>query len=576
MHRVIKTLCWTLPGYCKFLLFVCLCSVFAPLTAHANKFHLNQFGFLVYGTKVAIVPDVQMGEFWLIDADTKAEVLRGPLTQPARWEPSGTTVKVADFTAFNKPGRYFIRIAGVGESSAFTIGDNLYDKLINSLARSFYLHRAGIPLEKRFADRYQRPAGHPDLLVYLNNHVRRSGVDDGIVSIPKGWFDAGDYDKHTINTAFAVYFLMQAYQANEAFASKLDLNNPYSRNSMPDLLEEVVWGLDWLLAMQDQDGGVFQRVGGTQPGSGLPSQQDNARYVYAKNTSATLFLAAVSAHAARMFSDLNILPQYQTQLTSAAERAWQWASQHNRVVYAQPAGVNSQIFAWSNDDLKDDWSWAGAELANTTGKKEYFEAVQGFESPTTLQWQNVDSLAWVSLLENKNAPSKLKKEAKKALMAAADKWVSDYWASGYWVPLKNRDFVRESNYIAANRAFLMLKAHTFDYDRYEFRDGARALFDYLLGRNPLGISYVTGSVSYSPSNPRDWLSKYDAVKNPIPGMLVSGPSALANDPCEYASRAPAKRYVDSWCSEETNSVSLAGDAAMLYLAMMLRDEEEPQ
>ena len=39
-----------------------------------------------------------------------------------------------------------------------------------------------------------------------------------------------------------------------------DLGIPESGNGIPDILDELEWGMDWALTMQDEDGGVFWRI----------------------------------------------------------------------------------------------------------------------------------------------------------------------------------------------------------------------------------------------------------------------------------------------------------------------------
>lgn len=38
-------------------------------------------------------------------------------------------------------------------------------------------------------------------------------------------------------------------------AGKISLNLPESANGQPDILNEVHWNLEWMLSMQDNDGG---------------------------------------------------------------------------------------------------------------------------------------------------------------------------------------------------------------------------------------------------------------------------------------------------------------------------------
>ena len=97
--------------------------------ADKSRIRLNQVGFLPEASKIAVVPNVEVGEFWLIQAESNTEVLRGPLSQSQSWDMSGDTVKIADFSAYNKPGRYKIRVTGAGDSQHFTSGEKVYDEL---------------------------------------------------------------------------------------------------------------------------------------------------------------------------------------------------------------------------------------------------------------------------------------------------------------------------------------------------------------------------------------------------------------------------------------------------------------
>lgn len=540
------------------------------LLAQPANYALNQLGFLPKGAKVAVVPNVASGEFWLVSAASKNEVLRGPLSQEVVSAISGDSVKIADFSAFNKPGDYYLSITGLGQSEVFTIGEKRYDKSIGNIIRTFYLHRAGAVIGAGFGAQYERPAGHPDLLVFPHKSLGLGPRDNlSLLSSPRGWYDSGDYNKYTVNTALAIYFLLQAFDSQKVFFSKLVADIPESKNTLPDVLDEAFWGLDWLLTMQDSDGGVFQRLGGTDQVGGRPASQTDTRYVFAKSTSATLYFAAVTAYAHRVLEQHGMSARYSDQLLDASKKAWAWASDHPRVIFTQPSGVKSQLYAWANDALVDDWSWAAAELARSTGSKKYLKRVNIPEKMPSLQWQQVDALALISLLDNPHASASLRKQAKQALKVRADEAVRMYWASAYQVPLEAPDFVLGSNYLAVNRAFVLLKTYQ-QSERIEYRDAAQALLDYVLGRNPLKLSYVTGVSGPSAENVRDWVSEYDSNPGAIPGLLAGGPYALADDPCRYSSKKPALRYTDAWCSEQTNQVSLSGSAALLYVMSNFR------
>lgn len=574
MHKNGKTFKrWLVTGVS---LVISLVSIPQMVWAQKDKIAINQLGYLPLGAKIAVVPSTQSGEFWLMSAGTDAEVLRGPLSKAVSSPEFNGKTKIADFSAFNKPGDYYLRVTGVGRSEVFSIGEGRYDTALRDVARTFYLHRASAPIEKTLAGQYARPAGHPDLLVYTHN-----GAGDPrntrLIASPRGWYDSGDYNKYTVNSAFALYFLLRTFHLRGDNLAKLDLDIPESTNTTADLQDEILWGLDWLLTMQDRDGGVYQRLGGVEQDlQGPPSSQYDRRYLMQKSTAATLHFAAVSAYASAVLaSSSNARPELSDALRSAAEKAWGWAKKNPEVVFSQPPGVSSELYAWTNDDLVDEWSWAAAELAAATGKKAYLKSVKLNTAPRSLRWQHVEVLALLSVINNSQVKQTARQQAQQKLQNLSDEYVRQYWKSGYLTPLEKDDFERGSNYLAINKAFTLLETHRL-VERAEYLDGARAILDYLMGRNPLGVSYITGVGRNAPANPRDWVSRFDSVKPAVPGMLVGGPFSQANDDCKYLSTAAASRYLDDWCSSQTNQVSLSGSAALLYALSKLREEPKPR
>ena len=78
-----------------------------------------------------------------------------------------------------------------------------------------------------------------------------------MISSPLGWYDAGDYNKYVVNSAFSIGMMLACYEQNKDYFKKLSTNIPESRNATPDILDEMMFNLKWLLTMQDpEDGGV--------------------------------------------------------------------------------------------------------------------------------------------------------------------------------------------------------------------------------------------------------------------------------------------------------------------------------
>jgi len=54
-----------------------------------------------------------------------------------------------------------------------------------------------MPLDAKYAGIFARAAGHPDTECYFHPST---GHTTGTKASPKGWYDAGDYNKYIVNT----------------------------------------------------------------------------------------------------------------------------------------------------------------------------------------------------------------------------------------------------------------------------------------------------------------------------------------------------------------------------------------
>ena len=136
-----------------------------------------------------------------------------------------------------------------------------------------------------------------------------------------------------------------------------------------------------------------------------------------------------------------------------------------------------------------------------------------------------------------------------------------------------------SNSAMANNGMVLVHAYLITGDR-SYLDGAQQCLDYLLGKNPMDITYVTGFGYRSPRNPHHRPSESDFVDDPVPGMLVGGPHLGKQDinldgkepwkcPNYAAADKPALAYIDDRCSYATNEVAINWNAPLAYLAAAL-------
>lgn len=512
----------------------------AQAPGSSSRIRINQVGYHPGAPKVAVVVE-EVGDaldaFYVTTSGGADTVFTGALGIPRTWPLSMETVRQADFSALREPGRYRVVVPGVGASFAFDIAPYVYQDLTRGTIRGFYYQRASTALAPEHAGAWARPAGHPDTNVLVHPSAASPGRPAGtVIAAPRGWYDAGDYNKYVVNSGITTATLLSLYEHFPAYFDRLDLGIPESGDAVPDLLDEILWNLRWMLAMQDPaDGGVYHKL--TTPDfEGMkttPQQARQQRYVVQKSTAATLDFAAVTAQAARIFAGFEAeLPGLADSLRAASIAAWRWARQHPAVYYDQgrmnsPFDPDVNTGAYGDGNVTDEFLWAATELYVTTKADSFLAnydpfAVRDLDVPS---WSDVAALGFYSLLHHADdlTPAATITSIERELIQLADGLVETRRNSAYGVAMGGApsDFVWGSNAVAANQGMVLLQAFRLSRDSL-YLDAALANLDYLLGRNAIGISFVTGYGSAAPVYPHHRPSASDTVRNPVPGLLVGG------------------------------------------------------
>jgi endoglucanase len=547
----------------------CVCAAGAAHAADGIK--LNQLGFLPGAYKVAVVPDGAAREFTIINAASGAVVQTGALGPAASAPDAGDTVRLARFADLRAPGRYQLRVAGLPDSPPFAISGNAYDALNAAAIRAFYLNRAGMALDAAHAGIYARAAGHPDTQVLIHaSAVSPSRPAGSVISSPKGWYDAGDYNKYIVNSGISTYTLLAAFEDFPTYFQAQKLNIPESGNGVPDILNEARWNLDWMLTMQDPaDGGVYHKLTNLKfDGMVMPAQATQPRYVVQKTTAAALDFAAVMASASRVYAPYD--SALSARMLSAAKLAWQWAQAHPRDYYRQPADVATGEYA--DNDVSDEQAWAAAELYITTRDDRYYQTMNAPQQAATVpSWSDVRGLAWLSLARHRKT---LSAAADQTLIASrvdglAQRLAAAWQQSPYGITLQKGDYVWGSNAVVMNQAMWLLHAYRLNGKR-AYLDAAQSGLDYVLGRNAVELSFVTGYGARSALHPHHRPSVADGIEAPVPGWLVGGPQPGQQDkkdcPAPYPSALPARSYLDHACSYASNEIAINWNAPLVYVS----------
>lgn len=527
----------------------------------------NQVGYFTSGPKLVLLDD-QYEEILIKDLDGKL-VLRVFADSAKFWEPSGDTVRRADFSWLNSKGTFLLEIPGCDVRYQITVSDKPYDEVVRAAIKAFYYNRTAIPLEEKYAGNWYRQAGHPDTVVYVHASAATEQRPEGtVISSPLGWYDAGDYNKYVVNSAITTYTLLKALKDYREYFDTLGVNIPESGSGLPDLLSETLFNLRWVLTMQDPfDGGVYHKLTSKQFDDFImPHESLSDRYVVAKSTAAALDFTALNAAASRILRDYEeLLPGLADSCLAAAKLAWNWALQHPDVYYKQPEDIVTG--AYGDWNLNDEWYWAASELFIASGDPNAKNlVVTYYDQPSVPNWMDVRTLGTMSLLENPELEGELSLPLSEDFIALADDLVSVWENSPYAVSIQS--FAWGSNSTVANEGMLKMCAYRLSGNR-KYLESAISDLDYILGRNATGYCFVTGFGEKRVMNIHHRPSEADGIHEPIPGFLAGGPNLDVLTDCSddgnERSPFPAKSYVDMVCSYSTNEIAINWNAPLVYL-----------
>src|SRR5512138_833876 len=597
----------------------------APLPVPNIRF--NQLGFEVNGPKRAIVKsDAKAPLEWrLVDA-SGSSISSGSTRVFGLNIGSGEHVHHIDFSSVEVAGDQYRLIVAGETSRPFSIVAGLFDSLKDDALAYFYHNRSGIPIEADYVKdaKWARPAGHASEIVpCFNKQDERGNRWPGCsytLDATGGWYDAGDHGKYVVNAGVSVWTLLNYYERAKRVRGKDAVPFadgaaaiPERDNGVNDLLDEVRWELRFMLGMQapvgatlempkpvpfgsppsdelvklDVSGMAHHKVHGEHwtPFPSAPHEDEKPRYAYPPSTTATLNLAANAAQCARIWRRID--PEFSAQCLTAAKRAYSAARRYPDLM---PYYGFSGGGGYGDRDASDEFYWAAVELFITTGEEEYAAAVRAsphfLAAPTSegegdIFWAQVRTLGTISLI---TVPNRLGEQdlakARANVLAAADHYSRQAANEGYAIPYSAKNYEWGSSAAVLNHALVLGVAHDLT-GKTVYRDRVVDALDYLLGRNPLDQSYISGYGVRSMQNPhhRYWAHQSDAdFPQPPPGAL-SGGSNSTNMSDSIAKELKGKclpqtcwqDHVDAYA---LNEVAINWNAPLVWVAAFLAERED--
>ncbi len=596
---------------------IAVCGAVGSQSFQGPAIVLNQTGLMANGAKVAILrTEARTEQRWEL-TDANGSVVADGVTEVFGKDlASATSVHRIEFSEFSGTGTDFTLSACGQESRPFDIRDELYASLAEDALRYFYHNRIGTEIEARFAGgkAWARPAALEGLRASCFSGADASGNDwpgcEYELDVEGSWYDAGDFGVYPVNLGVTVWTLQNAYERLEnrglvesAGWSDGRMQLPETGNGTSELLDEARWGMESLLKLQVPAGESVAVAPGAQSSDGagrlrietidggglvhhklaglawpplpiMPEDADQRRVLYPPSTAATLSLAATGAQCFRVWTGRD--DAFAERCLTAAETAWSAALK------------NPDILAYTNFDgsggygdgnLRDDFAWAAWELFLATDELVYREAFDALQDGEPFA-SRPDSFGWADksilpALSSAQAGRNLSAAARAQLIAAADEALRIAEATGYRIPLRINDYVWGSNGHISNRGVILATAFDLTGDA-RYRDGVIDVADYLLGRNVLDQSYVSGYGERAMRAPhhRIWGGADDPkFPSPPPGALSGGANSQnMADPVAQAMKgkcAPQACWADDVESYAMNEVAINWNAPLVWVAVFL-------
>lgn len=572
---------------------------------------VNQLGYFPSGPKRAVViSSSEQPLHWKLLGQQGAELARGSTVRFGADTSSGETVHWIDFSSYQAAGKNLSIVVAEERSYPFDIGAQIYGQLKYDAFKYFYHNRSGVEVKMPFAvqSQWARPAGHARDLAQcmpkdtlLATGWAQELACDYSMDLTGGWYDAGDHGKYVVNGGISVWTLMNYYERTKFLAAGAGTFwdgqglIPESGNQVPDILDEARHQMEFMLKMQVPQGQplagmVHHKVhDDSWTALGMAPHEDTKRRVLRPpSTAATLNLAATAAQAARIWKSMD--PVFSGKCLSAAEAAWRAAAEHPEV-FASAQDSSSGGGAYADGLVQDEFYWAAAELFVTTQKDAYQSALtknpldsqiavflgeEGGGTPAAMTWQRTDSLGKISLAV---VPNPLPAERYRSqLKGTADLYLKIIEAEGFRTPVRagtEGKYPWGSNSVVLNNMLVLGLVYDFT-QQPQYMNGVVDGMDYLLGRNPLSQSYVTGYGDRPLVNPHHRFWSHQANdKFPVapPGCVSGGPNSSIQD--KYAQGvgltgcAPQKCFVDHIESWSTNEITINWNAPFTWVTAWL-------
>ena len=314
-----------------------------------------------------------------------------------------------DFSFEKRSGQYFL-VYGKQKVGPITISPSVYDAAWQPTLDIYFPTQMCHVKVKDFLRLWHGPCHLDDALQAKVDHKGKDGYAQGLETQTKfkplehipditwgGWHDAADFDLPSGSIAETALWMALA---EEKFKTTRDVTtvlrnerlvNLFEPDGKNDMLQQIAFGMEWLISMVKQvghvPGGVITHIGPDYGSAGDPSsitdgllydtnlaetEQKNGysgkfddRWLYTdRNTGGQYQFVQIAAISARLFK--NIDDSLSTASLRFAEQIWDFEQSNEPVNFS--SGYNPQENIYHSLEMA-----AAAELFITTGEQKYLD-----------------------------------------------------------------------------------------------------------------------------------------------------------------------------------------------------------
>ncbi|GMV80346.1 MAG: hypothetical protein AMXMBFR7_15300 [Planctomycetota bacterium] len=472
---------------------------------------------------------------------------------------SGDFVTHLDLSDFETPGRYYVKYqagGGAVRSCAFNIAPDVYKETGLAAWKSIYWQRADCEKPAPYAEDWTHgpaflgPKQAKEAQRYVWKGARHfepvgdTPAGEQTYDVSGGWWDAGDFSKYTGNTVrFHNDLLLAAQLVKDQLADK-QLTIPEAGNGVPDFLDEIRYGTEYLIRLHDGTGAAFGRV--YEQGGCPPDSVKSPVQLTEVTSSATMARAAALAYAAAVWNEFKLDEPFAAKCLAEAKRSWDLLQTKPHPWPADPKKPGH--VQYTGDWFALDYGQMRALYAASLFRIEKSETWERILREEAAKWPAFEPAGhhdvWPAIwlhAHSAGADAALADSMKKKVLDAA-RTVVQWTGPGHGYAMKVKGYWWGSNALVGrtgSNAILAAELCADPNEKAKFLEAAEEYVHYLLGRNAIGACFLTNMKRYGAENSamvmfHAWVGadgKPESAKfigegpgkvGPFPGTVVGG------------------------------------------------------